>query len=424
MNNSLDGLTILRFAHACRSGAGVEQHLNDLDHILLTRNKAKVIRMYLEKESKGREATTKEIGQGSLVEIPLTVCSGEISYADKQNIMQSKISFFKAIFRELIIYNPFLYRVFFREIFKRYYPRPLDSEVRNAGEEVKKIFHEYNVDLLVMHYLGGVDSAEIIEESKKRRIPYIFINHFSNDRFTNISVREQLVDAAGIAGVTGIGIPKWVKDQFYFVSNGIDIEIFNPVRTRPPEIDTDVPIIIYPARIRRNKGQMDLIKAYSKLKSERLRAKIVFAGRTDSNEYEEDLKELVRKNGLVDDVQFLGQLNREELRDWYGISSIMAFPTYHQEGLPRILMEAQAMQVPPVAYIIGGTPGALQDGKTGYLVRKGDIKTFTKRLGELLTNEAKRKKMGEDGRRFVQKNFSLNALAERHEKFYLSVLKK
>ena len=66
----------------------------------------------------------------------------------------------------------------------------------------------------------------------------------------------------------------------------------------------------------------------------------------------------------------------------------------------------------------------MQDGKTGFLVKKGDVKTFTKRLEELLNNEEKRKNMGQAGRKFVQREFSLDALAERHEKLYLSVLKK
>jgi glycosyltransferase involved in cell wall biosynthesis len=253
-------------------------------------------------------------------------------------------------------------------------------------------------------------------------IPYIFLNHFSNDAFTNVSIREQLIDAVGIAGVSGFAVPRWLKGRFCNLSDGIDTEIFNPVNARPLGIETNIPIIIYPARITRVKGQSDLIKAYVKLRNGGLRAKVVFAGRTDSTEYEKELKELVRKKGLMDDVLFIGQLNTEELRDWYGHSSVMAFPTYHQEGLGRITVEAQAMKVPPVAYIIGGTPEGIQDGKTGFLIRKGDIQAFTERLRELLTDETKRKTMGEEGRRFVEEKYSLDALAQRHEEFYLKVL--
>lgn len=423
--NNLDGFTILRFAHTYRSGGGMEQHLNTLDRILLTRNKTKIIRMYLEKDSKDEKSTTKEIGQGRLVEIPMPISVGAMQYSsNKQKIKQSKISFLKTIFREVIVYNPLLYRAFFRYIIKKKYPRPGVFKVKNAGEKVRKILKEYNIDLLVMHSIGTVDSAEIIEEAKKLGIPYVFINHFSNERFTNVSIREQLFDAAGIAGVTNVALPKRLQNRFYNVSSGLDLEIFNPEQVRPLESKANISIIIYPARILPNKGQIDLIKAYTKLKSDGIYAKVVLAGRIDSIEYEQELKELVIRNRLMDDVLFLGELNQEKLCDWYRVSSVLAFPTYHQEGLPRILMEAQAMKVPPVVYIIGGTPGGLKDGKTGFLVRKGDIKTFTERLRELLTNEELRREMGEEGRKFIEKNFSLKALAERHEKFYLSVLKK
>ena len=59
MINTLDGLTILRFSHAFRSGGGMEQYLDNLDRTILKRNKAKIIRMYLEDESKERKITTK-----------------------------------------------------------------------------------------------------------------------------------------------------------------------------------------------------------------------------------------------------------------------------------------------------------------------------------------------------------------------------
>jgi len=425
MTNNLDGLTILRFAKAFKSGGGIEQYIEDLDHILLTRNNVKIIRIYLEKESNIGITTNEEIGQGILIEISMPVSIGEMqSSSIKQKINQSKvISFLKTIFREVVVYNPFLYRAFFRDFIKINYLRPGLFEMRNAGEKVRRIHQEYNVDLLIMHHVGSVDSGEIIEEAKNLGIPYIFINHFSNDLFTNVSIREQLGGASGIAGVNGFGVPKWLKGHFYNLSDGIDTEVFNPAHARPPEIKIDIPIIFYPARILRVKGQHDLIKAYATLRSEGLRAKIVFAGRTDSTEYEEELRGLVRENGLTDDVLFIGQLNQEELRDWYGISSVLAFPTYHQEGLGRILIEAQAMKVPAIAYIIGGTPEGIKHGETGFLIRKGDIKTFTDRLREFLTDEKKRKRMGEEGRRFVQENFSLEALADRHEQYYLRILR-
>ncbi len=136
------------------------------------------------------------------------------------------------------------------------------------------------------------------------------------------------------------------------------------------------------------------------------------------------LKNQVCKLDIKNEVLFVGQLNRDQLRDWYGSSAILAFPTYHHEGLPRILMEAQAMEVPTVAYDIGGISEGIKQGRTGYLIPKGDINFFTEKLEELLVNDDRRKKMGEEARRFIKENFSLEALAMRHERYYFQITKR
>jgi glycosyltransferase involved in cell wall biosynthesis len=425
MENTLDGFTILRFARAFRSGAGVETHLSDLDYNLLLRNNVTIIRLYIQQETINEKKIISKIGQGILIEIPMQVSAEEkppVSFT--RRIKQFKIPFLKIIFREVIIYNPFLYRVLFRRLLNKYAPQSGQFPIGNAGEIVRNILQEYKVDLVVMHHVGTVESAEIIKEAKKVNIPYIFHNCFSNSVLSDISVREQIYDAACIAGFSNVGVPRWLKDVFINVSSGVDTKLLNPDMARPIKIEIDIPIIFYPARINRAKGQIDILKVYLKLQKYKLRAKIVFAGRTDSNEYEIELKRFVQQNTLTKDVLFVGQLNRDELRDWYGISSIVALSTYHQEGLPTVLIEAQAMKVPPVAYIIGGTPEAIIDGKTGYLVKKGDIRTFTHKIRELLINNERRIKMGEAGRWFVEKEFSLKALAERHENLYLQALNK
>ena len=116
--------------------------------------------------------------------------------------------------------------------------------------------------------------------------------------------------------------------------------------------------------------------------------------------------------------------NDLELLKWYRAAAVMAFPTYHDEGLSRVLLESQAMKVPPVSYISGGTPGGIIDGKTGFLVKKGNVSGLARRIEELIRDEGRRKQMGENGRAFIKEQFSLTALGSRHVKFYLSALRK
>jgi glycosyltransferase involved in cell wall biosynthesis len=426
MIDSIDDLTILRFTHSFKSGGGVEQHLDALDNALLKRNRVRIIRLYLEKEFKGNEPEILKIGRGTLIKIPLPLKYTDMPSNNTLPKADSNftISNFKKNLMDLVLYNPFLYRRFFGFRRTRYAPGPGIYEIIDAGEYAKKILRSYKIDLLVMHSAGTRDSATMIEEAKMCGLPFIYVNHFANSQLNNISVIDQLIEAAAIAGVSNSGVPWDMRRRFYNVSSGIDLEMFNPERAVRPEFETNAPIILHPARIVKEKGQIDLIKACAELRRRGMRTKLVFAGRSDSAEYEQLLRKYAAEKMPAEDVIFLGELSLETLRNWYGISAIVAFPTYHNEGLPRIIMEAQAMKLPPVGYIIGGTPKALIDGKTGFVVPSGDIAALTDRLACLLASDAKRKDMGEKGREFVLKNFGLNALAARHEHLYVSVLSK
>jgi glycosyltransferase involved in cell wall biosynthesis len=323
-----------------------------------------------------------------------------------------------------VLYNPILYRVTLARIIRRMSSRPRGLEARNVKEELERIFGTHGVDLIVLHYVGGADSAAIIHEANKRGIPFVVLNHFSNDRFNHMSIREQIRTAAGIAGVSAVGVPGWLAGRFVNLSDGIDTKMFCCQNGQHPERESAVPVLFLPARIVPTKGQSDLIKAGAALKLSGLNFRIVLAGRADSIEYENELRALAGNLGMADRVFFAGQLDQTALIHRYARSSILAFPTYHHEGLPRILMEAQSMEVPPVAYDIGGMSEGIRNGDTGFLVKKGDLAGFTKRLHELLTDEAKRKSMGERGRKFIEGQFSLEALAARHEAFYVQAIRK
>ena len=446
MNNSLDGLTILRSLRAFKSGGGIEQHIDNLDYVLLKRNRVKILKMYLETNSKNSKVSTRRIGKGFLTEIPINVKIPEIYSASEQfkkpvlnysipyqiikkfiaydPYRKSNILTAKAMFWEYFVYNPVMLKYLFYKSLKKYYPRPGIYQVIDIRKIIRKILKNSTIDLLIMHHLGTTDSAEIIDEAQNAGVPFIYINHYSNALLTHFAIREQIANAAGIAGVCDWGLPKRLKKVFFNVSSGLDTTLFNPDNKNSQPKYKGIPIIFYPARITPNKGQLDLIKALKIICKMGLRAKIVFAGRVDSPDYEKALIELVNKNNCSEDVLFLGQINQEKMIEWYRASSVIAFPTYHQEGLSRILMEAQAMKVPPVAYSIGGNPKALINGETGFLVKTGDVKSFSQKLFKLLSDDTTRRMMGEKGRRFVLNHFSNEAMAKRHEQLYINSIQK
>ena len=425
MSHSLDNINIFRFAKIFKSGGGVETHLDALDKVLMQRNQVRIFRTFFDTSGQIPEEIETKFEKGRMVELPIPFRgTSDSTETGTHRFAESMKRLFKTVLVRCIFFSPWLYRYFFKKIVEKRFHFPGEYPVINGGELLSRVHNKYHIDLLVMHQLGTDDCKEILQMASDMGIPHIFINHFSNDCFETLSVRKQLSGCAGIAGVTDVNVPGRLRKRFYHVSNGIDTSVFDPIQTQPLMIGDDSPVIFYPARILPIKGQKDLITAYALLVQLGMRAKVVLAGRVDSEPYADDLKAYIARLGLVKDIVWLGQINGDALRNWYGVSSVLAFPTYHQEGLPRILLEAQAMKVPPVAYTSGGTSGAILDRKTGFLVRQGDIKAMVKKISLLISDQGKREEMGEAGSIFVRHRFSLNALAERHEKFYLRSMKR
>jgi len=90
-------------------------------------------------------------------------------------------------------------------------------------------------------------------------------------------------------------------------------------------------------------------------------------------------------------------------------ASLVAFPSVYIEGLPRVLLEAQAAGKPPVAYDIRGSHDAIVHNKTGMLVPPRDVNGFCKAVGSLLDDPARREQLAVAGRQWVQQTFSLDA---------------
>lgn len=82
------------------------------------------------------------------------------------------------------------------------------------------------------------------------------------------------------------------------------------------------------------------------------------------------------------------------------------------EGLPNVLLEAQAAELPIVATKVGGVPDAVQEGKTALLSQAGDRVDLARSCIELLRDPERRRRMGRSGRKFVEANFTFKALGD------------
>ena len=123
------------------------------------------------------------------------------------------------------------------------------------------------------------------------------------------------------------------------------------------------------------------------------------------------LEREVAARGLSQCVVFEGNVNQDRLRTLYGEADALALASY-AEGLPVVLMEAMAMQIPCVASAVNGVPEIITHEADGLLVPPGDVDALAGAIARLMDNPELRRALGEQARRKVIAQFDLERNAE------------
>ena len=92
-----------------------------------------------------------------------------------------------------------------------------------------------------------------------------------------------------------------------------------------------------------------------------------------------------------------------DLDKYYPHLDLLALPSY-TEGLPNVVLEAFAADVPVVATAVGGTPEAVLHGINGYLVEAGDVRALAGRIADMLSDPARRREMAANGQRYIRQD--------------------
>jgi len=95
----------------------------------------------------------------------------------------------------------------------------------------------------------------------------------------------------------------------------------------------------------------------------------------------------------------------------------------HGEGISNAILEYMALKKPTVATIGGGTNEAVDDKKTGFLVKAESAEDMAERLEYLLNNPEESKAMGLKARERMEELFLLNRMTVDYYELYNKVLK-
>lgn len=107
-------------------------------------------------------------------------------------------------------------------------------------------------------------------------------------------------------------------------------------------------------------------------------------------------EKIIEWDGYIDDMVGL-----------FAQVDIVCLPTTYGEGVPKVLIEAAACGKPIITTNTPGCREIVQDGKNGILITPGSTDELIISIQKLGTNEQLRERMGMEGRRIVEKEYSI-----------------
>lgn len=164
------------------------------------------------------------------------------------------------------------------------------------------------------------------------------------------------------------------------------------------------------------KGHYTAVQVIAKLVKAGKNVMIKFIG---EGEMVEDLKRVIAQLKVENNVLFIGRISdKQALFEEVKRSDLMLFPT-SSEGLPRSIIEAQAVGVPVVSTPVGGIPELVEEK---YLRQPDDVDGFTDLIISLMDNPQELEEMSKSGLVSVSK-YTESVLAERRNGFYAQLRK-
>jgi len=211
------------------------------------------------------------------------------------------------------------------------------------------------------------------------------------------------------------------RGRIAVVPLGVDTRDFLQVRSANCEVRKEegvmsrVPTVGYLARLAPEKGLHVLAEAFVRLRGmpgmEKARLRIAGWLGEQNREYVEDILGRLRKAGLADAFDFLGEVDRQGKLDFLASIDVLAVPTTYREPKGVFVLEALAAGVPVVQPEHGAFPEVLAATGGGLLHRPEDSGHLAERLHELLTQPELRRSLGLDGQQNVHATLNARNMA-------------
>ena len=207
-------------------------------------------------------------------------------------------------------------------------------------------------------------------------------------------------------------------------SKGVDGFVFRPALGRELKQDErfsqqiglvkSIPVVGLFGRQTEDKGLDVFFEAVNILWREKVNFQVLIAGDDESSGNLELLESMAL--GTVIRLPRVDNLAR-----YYRLLDVFCLPTL-REGLPNVVLEAQATGVPVVTTDATGAIDSIAPGKTGIIAKAGDSHSLATALSSLLGDVGLRGKLGSQSRAWVWEEFGSGRVTSLHRQFYRSLL--
>ncbi len=236
-----------------------------------------------------------------------------------------------------------------------------------------------------------------------------------------ISVGEDLMQRYLDAGV---GKPQ----DYIIIHSGMDLSAFRRAAKMSPQeraakrrelgLSQDAFVAGYIAALEWRKGHHYLITMMQSLAPRYPQLHMVFAGEGFSGER---LKAMVNDLGLADRIHFLGY--RNDVPEIMATLNVKLFAS-EREGLPQVLVQADTVGVPILAFEAEGVREMVKEGDNGYVFPHGDVEAMSQALERFIANPELAREMGQKGRALVDDRWDIATMQRKTQELYEQLLKE
>ena len=304
-----------------------------------------------------------------------------------------------------------------------------------AGKIIE-VVRTYQIDLIHTHYaiphtVAALLAKEILS-SEGKDLKVITTLHGTD--VTLVGQRRELFDITRWSilksdGVTAVSeYLKNVTCEIFAVSpktveviyNFVDLDEYQPKKDESLKeklgVSEKQKVITHISNFRPVKRALDVLVIFSIVQTE-VDTVLVYVGEgPDTGRVLDE----VQKRKLTNKVKFLGKMPK--VRDVLSISDVLLI-TSETESFGLVALEAMAMEVPVVAYRVGGLPEVVVDGKTGYLVDYLDLEKAAEAVVKLFKEPWLKREFGRWGRIRAKERFCKEKQVLNYLKYYEKILK-